>query len=69
MKTSKPTYTMQLSEEELKLAVSFYLDKVHNQQVEITHLKHVVGERTEGYGMQEIDIPYQKGIKIRVQDV
>lgn len=68
MKVSQSSYTIGLNEEELKTAIGYYMKWVHGKDIAIEHLKHLVGERTEGYGLN-INIPYQEGVEIVVIDV
>lgn len=68
MNISKAIYKIDLSEEDLKEALEFYLLKKHSQRVEVTNIKHLVGERTEGYGSMEVDVPYQEGLTITCEE-
>lgn len=67
MKISKTSFTIELSELELKCAIEEYYHHKHNERIAITNLKHLIGERTEGYGMCEIDVPYQEGVRVVAQ--
>lgn len=69
MKIEKSTTVITLSEEDLKSAIEYWLMVVHNQRVEIKHLEHLVGTRTDGFGHMEIDTPYQEGVKLSVVDL
>lgn len=69
MKIEKATTLITLSEEDLKSAIEYWLKFVHGQRVEIKHLEHLVGTRTDGFGHMEIDIPYQEGVKLSVVDL
>lgn len=68
MQVEKSQTTITLSEHDLKCALEYWLLVVHQQRVEIKGLTHLVGERTEGYGQMEIDVPYQDGVKLTVVD-
>ena len=68
MKIEKSETKIILTEEDLKSALEYWLLVVHRQSVEIKHLEHLVGERTEGYGGCEVDVPYQEGVKLTVTD-
>lgn len=62
MKISKTSYSIEVTEDDLKEALEFYLKDQLGCVVEVSNIKHLVGERTEGYGGTEIDIPYQEGL-------
>lgn len=68
MQIEKSQTVISLSEHDLMKALEYWLLVVHGQRVEIKHLTHLVGERTEGYGQMEIDVPYQEGVKLTVVD-
>ena len=68
MQITKPTYTMTLSEQDLAEAVAYWIKNVHKQNIKIKNIQHLVGTRTDGHGMMEIDIPYQEGLKITVEE-
>ena len=68
MKIEKATTVITLSEDDLKQAIEYWLRVEHHTDVEIKHLQHLCGTRTEGYGGCEFDVPYQEGVKIQVVD-
>ena len=63
------TQTLEIGEEELKKALEFYIKNVYREDVTVTHLKHNTGYRTEGYGMMEMDVPYQEGLTLTVKEI
>ena len=62
------TQKLEIGEEELKKAMEFYIKHVYNEDVTVTHLIHNTGYRTEGYGVTEMDIPYQEGLILQVEN-
>ena len=64
MKMSKPTYTMNMSEEELTSAIEYYMLNKYKQPVKIKHLKHKTKTWTEGGGgMMEMDYSAPNGVE------
>ena len=68
MKIEKSTTVITLSEEDLKKAIQYWLLVVHRTDIDITHLEHLSGYRTESCGIGEFDVPYQEGVKLLVVD-
>lgn len=69
MKITKPTYTMQLSEDELKEALEYWLLNKHKQFVNIKTLTHKTKSWTEGGGgMPEIDYSAPDGVSLKIED-
>lgn len=60
----KPMFNSDMSEEELKQCIEFWISFKYHQDITITHLSHNVGERTGMWGTTEISIPYQEGVTI-----
>lgn len=68
MEVSNKSYEIQLNEDELKSAIELYMSVQHGVSVKIKYLKHKVGSVIESYGSSEIDIPYQDGVSMTVED-
>lgn len=67
MEISSNTKTIKLSEEELVDAISQYLEFKHSIHGVVHRIEHLVGTRTEGHGLMEVDVPYQDGVKITIE--
>ena len=69
MKMTKPTYTVQLSEDDLKEALEYWLLNKHEQSVNIKTLTHKTKSWTEGGGgMQEIDYTVPDGVSLKIEE-
>lgn len=69
LKRAPSTFNITLNEEELKIAVAYYIKGVYHQDIKVKHIKHLVGKRTEGHGCMEMDLPYQDGLEIIAEDL
>lgn len=61
-------YTLRMSEDELKLAIEFYMRHKYKQSIKVGYVKHKFKQWTEGHGMGEIDYSEPDGLEISAMD-